>query len=84
MGKQANELIKKFGSNYTFEELISLKINFGLAKIKYKYPGSVKKNSFTELEELAKDDKAGVKADQKKAIKLLLQTKRLNEKSGQN
>ncbi len=80
MGKQADELIKKFGSDYTYEQLRQIKKDFGLSKIQYDYPGSVKENTFTELEELAKDGDA----DAKKAIKLLLQTKRLNEKSGQN
>lgn len=80
MGKQADELINKFGGNYTFQDLIRSKKNFDLAKIQYEYPGSVKGNTFTELEEIAKDGDA----DAKKAIKLLLQLKRLNEKSGQN
>lgn len=80
MGKQADELIKKFGGNYTFQDLIRSKKNFDLAKIQYEYPGSVKGNTFSQLEEIAKDGDA----DAKKAIKLLLQLKRLNEKSGQN
>lgn len=80
MGTQANELIAKFGGNYTYEQLRQTKQDWGLAKIQYEYPGSVKGNTFTELEELAKDGDA----EAKKAIKLLLQLKRLNEKSGQN
>ena len=79
MGKQANELIKKFGGDYTYEQVRKLK-GFDLAKIQYEYPGSVKGNTFSELEEIAKDGYA----DAKKAIKLLLQTNRLNAKSGQN
>ncbi len=80
MGKQAEELIAKFGGNYTYDQLRQIKKDFGLAKIQYKYPGSVKGNNFTQLEELARDGNA----DAKTAIKLLLQTKRLNEKSGQS
>lgn len=81
MGKQAKELIAKFGGDYSYDQLRHIKIDFGLAKIQYEYPGSVKGNNFTELEELA--TKKG-DADAKKAIKLLLQTKRLNEKSSQS
>ncbi|MFB2919066.1 hypothetical protein [Aerosakkonema funiforme] len=80
MGKQAEELIEKFGGNYTYDELRQIKKDFELSKIQYEYPGDVKRNNFTELEELAKDGDA----EAKKAIKLLLQTKRLNEKSGQS
>lgn len=80
MGKQAEELIAKFGGNYTYDQLRQIKKDFGLAKIQYKYPGSVKGNNFTQLEELARDGNA----DAKTAIKLLLQNKRLNEKSGQS
>lgn len=78
MGKQSSQLIKKFGGNYTYEQVRKLK-GFNLAKIQYEYPGSVKGNTFSELEEIAK----GGDSDAKKAIKLLLQTNRLNEKSGQ-
>jgi hypothetical protein len=80
MGRQADELIKKYGGDYTYMELTRLKGNFDISKINYEYPGSVKGNTFTELEENAKEGDR----DSKKAIKLLLQTKRLNEKSGQN
>ncbi|MEG4485974.1 hypothetical protein [Microcoleus sp. D2_18a_B4] len=76
MGKQADALIEKFGDDYTYDQLRQIKKDFGLSKIQYEYPGPVKRNTFTELEELAKDGDA----DAKKAIKLLLQTKRLNEK----
>ncbi|MGA9379625.1 MAG: hypothetical protein WBV73_12730 [Phormidium sp.] len=79
MANQAKELIAKFGGNYNYEQLRQIKKDFGLAKIQYEYPGSVKANNFTELEELARKGDA----DAKKAIKLLLQTKRLNEKPGQ-
>ena len=79
MGKQANELIKKFGGDYTYEQVRKLK-GFDLAKVQYEYPESAKGNTFSELEEIAKDGDA----DAKKAIKLLLQTNRLNAKSGQN
>ncbi|MEG4286958.1 hypothetical protein QUB68_28030 [Microcoleus sp. A006_D1] len=77
MGKQAEALIEKFGGDYTYEELRQIKKDFGKSKIQYEYPGGVKRNTFTELEELAKDGDS----DAKKAIKLLSQTKRLNEKS---
>lgn len=77
MGKQAEALIEKFGGDYTYEELRQIKKDFGLSKIQYEYPGDVKGNTFTQLEELAQDGEAKAK----KAIKLLLQTKRLNEKS---
>jgi len=77
MGKQAEALIEKFGGDYTYEELRQIKKDFGLSKIQYEYPGGVKGNTFTQLEELAKDGDS----DAKKAIKLLSQTKRLNEKS---
>ncbi len=80
MAKQAEALISKFGGDYTYEELRLIKKDFELSKIQYEYPGSVKGNNFTELEELAKDGDP----DAKKAIKLLLQTNRLNEKSGQD
>jgi pyrroloquinoline quinone (PQQ) biosynthesis protein C len=73
MGKQAEELIKKFGDNYTYEQLRQIKKDFELSKIQYEYPGSVKGNNFLELEEMAKS----VEAEAKKAIKLLLQTKML-------
>ncbi|MEG4516877.1 MULTISPECIES: hypothetical protein [unclassified Microcoleus] len=76
MGKQAEALIEKFGGNYNYTQLRQIKKDFGLSKIQYEYPGSVKDNTFTDLEELAKDGDA----DAKKAIKLLLQTTRLNEK----
>jgi hypothetical protein len=76
MGKQAEALIEKFGGNYNYEELRQIKKDFGLSKIQYEYPGGVKRNTFTELEELAQDGDA----EAKRAIKLLLQTKRLNEK----
>ena len=81
MGKQANGLIAKFGGDYTFDQLIRSKQNFGISKISKEYPGSVKGNTFTELEKIATQDKD---ADAKTAIKLLLQLERLNEKSGQN
>ncbi|MEG3927196.1 MULTISPECIES: hypothetical protein [unclassified Microcoleus] len=77
MGKQAEALIDKFGGDYTYDQLRQIKKDFELSKIQYEYPGGVKRNTFTELEELAKDGDA----EAKKAIKLLLQTKRLNEKS---
>lgn len=80
MGKQANELIAKFGDDYNFVQLIGSKQNFELSKIQYEYPGSVKGNTFTELEELGKDGDA----DANKAVKLLLQLKRLNDKPGRN
>ncbi|KOR38458.1 hypothetical protein [Planktothricoides raciborskii] len=80
MGKQAQELINKYGGNYTWEQLRHTKIDYQLSKIQYEYPGGVKDSTFTELEELAKDGNA----EAKKAIKLLLQTQRLNNKSGQN
>jgi hypothetical protein len=81
MGKQADALIEKFGNDYTYDTLRSeSKQNFDLSKIQHAYPGSVKGNTFTELEDLAKDGDA----DAKKAIKLLLQTERLNKKSGQS
>ena len=76
MGKQADALIEKFGDDYTYDQLRQIKKDFELSKIQSEYPGSVKRNTFTELEELAKDGDA----EAKKAIKLLLQTKRLNEK----
>lgn len=76
MGKQAEALIEKFGGNYNYTQLRQIKKDFGLSKIQYEYPGSVKDNTFTDLEELAKDGDA----DAKKAIKLLLQTTWLNEK----
>lgn len=79
MGKQANELIQKFGGDYTYEQVRRLP-GFELAKIQYEYPGSVKGNTFSDLEEIAKDGDA----DAKKAIKLLLQTNRINKKSGRN
>ena len=79
MGRQANELIKKFGDNYTYAQVRMLK-GFDLAKIQYEYPGSVKGNKFSELEEIAR----GGDADAKKAIKRLLQTNRLNAKPGQS
>jgi hypothetical protein len=77
MGRQAEALIEKFGGDYTYDQLRQIKKDFGLSKIQYEYPGDVKGNTFTQLEELAKDGDS----DAKKAIKLLLQTKRLNEKS---
>ena len=80
MGKQAEELIKKFGGNYSFSDLQRSRQDLGLAKIQYTFPKSVGSCSFSDLEALSKKgDK-----DAKKAIKLLLQTKRLNEKPGRN
>jgi hypothetical protein len=76
MGKQAEALIEKFGGDYTYDQLRQIKKDFGLSKIQYEYPGDYKRNTFTQLEELAKDGDAKAK----KAIKLLLQTERLNEK----
>lgn len=49
MGRQADELIKKYGGDYTYMELTRLKGNFDISKINYEYPGSVKGNTFTEL-----------------------------------
>lgn len=77
MGRQANELISKFGGDYTYEQLRVKNRNFNLDKIKYEYPGSVKGNNFTELEDLSQNNRD---KDAKKAIKLLLQLDRLNSK----
>lgn len=49
MGKQAQELINKYGGNYTWEQLRHTKIDYQLSKIQYEYPGGVKDNTFTDL-----------------------------------
>jgi hypothetical protein len=79
MGSQAKALIAKFGGDYTFEELIRSNTVFNLSTIKKEYPGSVKGNTFTELDELANGKDKD--SDAKKAIKLLLQVERLNDKN---
>ncbi|OKH16025.1 hypothetical protein [[Limnothrix rosea] IAM M-220] len=76
MGRQAQELINKYGGDYSWDELRQVHKKADFSKIQYAFPKSVGGNTFSQLESLAKQGDA----DAKKAIKLPLQIRRLNEK----